>query len=258
MNPLDCSFHRCEKAFMSVKSAARSVEVFELFARTQTPLSLSELARGLHAPVSSCFQLIRTLEAHGYLYALAGNRIYPTRKLFNIGSAITAAEPWMQQIEPKLVALRDATRETIILGTWQGYQAVYLAVVEGPQNVRYSAQVGDLKPLYSSSIGKALLSAMSRTEREKIVGKIALKARTEFTITNRSALLADLERCAKLGIAETRGENVPDVMAIAKPVRLGEDVYAIAVAGPMHRMRENVSQHKADLEELCVSIKVAP
>ena len=247
-----------ENIFMDVKSAGRSVELFELFARVQTPLSLSETARALSAPLSSCFNLVRALEARGYLYAAAGRRIYPTRKLYNIGNAITAGEPWMERFEPRLVALREATQETTILGKRQGDQAIYLAVIEGPQNVRYSAQAGDLKPLYSSSIGKALLSALSRAEREATVAKLSLEARTGSTITDRTALLADLDRCAARGLAETRGENVPDVMAIAKPVRLGDDLYAIAVAGPMHRMMVSVDRHQAHLAEICADIAAAP
>lgn len=239
---------------MDVKSARRSVELFELFARVQTPLSLSELARALSAPLSSCFNLVRALEARGYLYGIAGRRIYPTRKLANLCTAITAGERWMERFEAKLSALRDATQETTILGKRQGDQAIYLAVIEGPQNVRYSAQAGDLKPLHASSIGKALLSALNPADRQATVARLRLDARTPATITDRAALLADLDRCAARGVAETSGENVPDVMAIAKPVRMDDDLFAIAVAGPMPRMMANIDRHKAQLVALCADI----
>ena len=242
---------------MDVKTAGRTVELFELFARAKTPLSLSEMARALGAPPSSCFNLVRALEARGYLYGMAGRRIYPPRKLASIGGAITAGEPWMERFEPRLMALRDATQETTILGKRQGDRAIYLAVFEGPQNVRYSAQVGELKPLHSSSIGKALLSALDRADREASVARLSLDARTGATITDRAALLADLDRCATRGVAETRGENVPDVMAIARPVRLDDDLYAIAVAGPMPRMIAHVAQHQAHLAAICADIAVA-
>jgi IclR family acetate operon transcriptional repressor len=243
---------------MDVKTACRTVELFELFARQRAPLSLSEMARALSAPLSSCFNLVRTLEGRGYLYGVSGRRIYPTRKLLDVGKSIMVGEPWMERFEPKLWALREATQETTILGKRQGDQAIYLAVVEGPQNVRYSAQAGDLKPLHSSSIGKALLIAMSRAEREALVAKLPLEARTPASITDPAALLQDLDKCAARGFTETRGENVPDVMAIAMPVRLGSDVYAIAVAGPMHRMLASVDQHQAHLASICAEIAAEP
>ena len=34
----------------------------------------------------------------------------------------------------------------------------------------------------------------------------------------------------------TQGENVPDVTAVAVPVWLNNELYALAIAGPAHRM----------------------
>ena len=62
---------------ISVKTAARTLDVFECFAEARRPLSLSELARAIEAPVSSCFALIRTLEDRGYLYAVGRRRDPP-------------------------------------------------------------------------------------------------------------------------------------------------------------------------------------
>ncbi len=243
---------------MDVKTAGRTVELFELFALEQAPLSLTDTARALRAPLSSCFNLVRALERRGYLYGLSGRRIYPTRKLLDLGRSISAGEPWMQRFEPKLAALREATQETAILGKRQDDKAIYLAVVEGPQNVRYSAQAGDLKPLHSSSIGKALLISMARAEREALVARLPLEARTPNSITDPAALLSNLEECERRGFTETRGENVADVMAIAMPVRLGGDVYAIAVAGPMHRMLANVDRHRGQLAGTCSELAALP
>jgi hypothetical protein len=53
---------------MSVKTALRVIEIIETFAREKRALPLSELARLLDVPVSSCLALIRTLTGLGYLY----------------------------------------------------------------------------------------------------------------------------------------------------------------------------------------------
>ena len=46
---------------MSVKTALRVIEIIETYAREKRALPLSELARLLDVPVSSCLALIRTL-----------------------------------------------------------------------------------------------------------------------------------------------------------------------------------------------------
>jgi len=239
---------------MDVKTAGRTLDLFETFARAQTPLSLSELARALNAPPSSCFNLIRALQARGYLYSLRPRQLYPTRRLFEVAKAISAGEPWMARVEPVLELLRDRTHETVILGKRQGDRVVYLDVIEGPQTIRYTARAGDLKPLHSSSIGKALLGTLGPAELAEVLKQLPLERVTAATITNRGALLADLERGRKRGYFVTAGENVADVMEVAAAVRLDGDVYGIAIAGPIHRMEDDLTRHVSALKTACAAV----
>jgi len=247
--------HMYDYNIMDVKSSGRTIALFEVFARSQMPLTVSDIARAIKAPLTSCFYLVRALEARGYLYTLNARReIYPTRKLLDVAQSIRGGEPRLARLEPMLVALRDSTGETVILATRQGHRVIYLAVIEGQQTIRYTARVGDLKPLHSSSAGKVLLSALQPDERAKIVAKLQLHAVTTATITNRATLMADLERSAKRGYAETRGENVADVMAIARSVQIDAGTYAIVVAGPTHRMTKQVGHHLSRLKNACANI----
>jgi len=243
---------------MDVKTAGRTVAIFETFAEAQEPLSLSEIGRALNAPMSSCLYLVRALENRGYLYAVGTRRhIYPTRKLFDIARAISAGESWIERVHPLLIELRDVTRETILLGKRQGNRVVYIAVFEGTQTIRYSAHVGDIKPLHASSIGKALLAMMDPAERKKIVAKVSFEQVTDTTLTSAEALLKDVEKGIKRGYTETRGENVSDVMAIGKGLSLGKDQYAVAIAGPIHRMAAMSDKHGEQLIRVCAEIEAS-
>ena len=233
---------------MDVKSAGRTMELFEAFAKAQTPLSLSEIARALGAPASSCFNLIRALEGRGYLYLVEPKRLYPTHRLFEVARTIAAREPWRDLLEPILTDLRDDTRETVILGKRHGNRVIYLEVFEGPQTIRYSARAGDLKPLHSSSIGKALLGMLERADLTELLKHLQLKQVTGATIVDRQQLIADLARSRRRGFFMTAGENVPDVLALSVGLRLNPDVYGIAIAGPMSRMREKLSEHISALK----------
>lgn len=239
---------------MDVKSAGRTMELFEAFARAQTPLSLSEIARALGAPASSCFNLIRALEARGYLYLVEPKRLYPTHRLFEVAQTIAAREPWIELLQPVLSDLRDDTRETVILGKRQGNRVIYLEVFEGPQTIRYSASAGDLKPLHSSSIGKALLGMLAPADLTELLKHLQLKPVTKATITSRQRLITDLERSRRRGFFMTAGENVTDVTAVAAGLRLNSEEYGIAIAGPMSRMRENLSAHISSLKTASASV----
>jgi IclR family transcriptional regulator, acetate operon repressor len=224
-----------------MKTADRTLEIFEAFAEAKHPLSLSELARLIDSPISSCHGLLRTLQKSGYMYALdVRRRYYPTRRLFEVGSAIAAHDPIVERLVSILEKLRAETDETVLLGQRQDKHIVYLHVLESSQMIRYAAPVGAIKPLPSTAIGKAFLGEMTDEELAAYLTNLEHVQVTPSTITKTDQLLADIQRSRKRGYFVTRGENIPDVMAIARTCEMDGEMLAIAVAGPIHRLEPKV------------------
>ncbi|GAC1327168.1 MAG: IclR family transcriptional regulator [Beijerinckiaceae bacterium] len=237
---------------MLVKTAARTLDLFETFAEMKGPLGLSEIARRLGWPVSSCFGLVRTLEARGFVYLVSSRRgFYPTRRMLEQVTQIAAHDPLHERASPILSSLRAQTRETVLLGKLQQQKVVYLEVFESEQSIRYTARVGDLKPLHSSAMGKALLASLPVPRRKALLGRTKLPAVTPNTITDPVRLMAHLEEGQARGWQMTRSENVGDVMAVARTVELGGETYGVAVAGPVHRMEIAVDAHVRALGAAC-------
>lgn len=231
-----------------VKTVARTLDVFEAFVAARRPLSLSQLARAIRVPVASCFGIARTLERRGYLYTVRARRgFYPTKRLLENARLIVAHDPLADRLAPVLAGLRDGTGETVIFGKRVEDRVVYLDVLEGVHTVRYTARVGDLKLLHSSAIGKALLGALGDAERRSLLAGLELVRVTPATLTSRRALAADLAAGRARGWYVTRGENVADVMAVATPVVMNEEVFAVAVAGPIQRMTPRLERHAGAL-----------
>lgn len=227
-----------------LKSADRTLDVFEAFARAQRPLTLSELARELHVAPSSCFALVKTLRERGYLYAIGERRtLYPTRRMLEQATAIAASEPYVARLLPVMTALRDETGETVILGRRDKNAVVYLHVCESRQTVRYSAQAGDLKPLHSSAIGKVVLASLPADERTKLLRALPKPRVTPNTLCAAGDLARDLLAGERRGYQLTRGENVADVMAVAMPIAVGGELFGLCVAAPMHRMSGAHARH---------------
>ena len=239
-----------------LKGADRTLDLFEAFARTQKPLTLSELARELEVAPASCFALIKTLRDRGYLYRVGERRtLYPTRRMLDQATSIAACEPHVSRMLPILAALRDETDETVILGRREGDAVVYLHVCESRQTVRYSARAGDLKPLHSSAIGKVVLAGMPREQRMKFIRALRKPRMTPNTRCAAADLAADVEAGLRRGFQMTRGENVADVMAVAIPVIIGGDLFGVCVAGPMHRMSTLHARHARALERSLSRVK---
>jgi len=227
----------------SVPAIDRMLDIFEVFQHTQKPLSLTDLAEAVSIPKSTCHAIVSTLTARGYLYSLTRPRaLYPTRRMFDLMRDICSKDPLVEHATPVLERLRDATRETIILGKRQGDSVIYLQVVEGIHSIRYSAKPGEFKPLHSSSIGKALLGSLKEKELREWLKERDLKAVTPTTKVEPDALVSDLLDSRKLGYFVTRGENVSDVWAAAAFINVYNETLAVAVAGPQHRLENNLPE----------------
>ena len=231
----------------SVPAASRTLDIFEIFAAEQRPLSLSELARLADIPVSTCHSLMRTLEQRGFLHFMSAREAYPTRKMLEVCAAIDAHDSIAAWLAPALTALRDETGETIILGSRQSDTVLYLLVVESQQTVRYTARVGEFKPLHSSAIGKTLLAEMPDDALNTWLSGRELKAVTAHTITSQRQLRRELAESRERGYFITHGENVADVMALAAPLLLGSMTLGVAIAGPLQRMQEMEKRHAPKL-----------
>lgn len=238
-----------------VKTAARTLDLFEAFAKARGPLSLTELAQRIGSPISSCHALVRTLQQRGYVYILdERKRVYPTKRLYTIAQAIARHDPILERLMPILSRLSRSTGETVILGKRQANYVTYLEVIEGNQTIRYAASPGDTKPLHSSAIGKAMLGVLDEAARERLLGKLDLARVTDRTITSVDALRQDLAASEARGYFVTRGENVPDVMAISVARRVADDSYGIAVAGPIGRIESRLDELVAALLDAAATL----
>jgi len=243
----------------NTKSAARTLDIFERFALTCRPMTLTELAKALEIPVSSLFHLMGTLERRGFAYTLGPRRgFYPTRRMLSFMEMVAANDPLHRLVAPELEALRDETGETVVLAQRLEAKAMVLDVFESRHSIRYSAEIGTDRPLHSTAVGKALLGAAPREEWDALLGPGPLPKVTETTFTDRAELARELDESNRRGWFMTRGENIADVHAISAVVSLYGQSFAICVAGPHHRFGQQIDSHVAALLARCDRIRGIP
>ncbi|HZH57461.1 IclR family transcriptional regulator [Yanghanlia caeni] len=242
-----------KKSESNVKTALRVIEIIEIFAREGKPLSLTELARELEAPVSSCLGLIRTLTSQGYLYETGRRQgYYPTGRLLAMAQRIARSDPILEKVGPTLTALRDAVAETVVLGKLApSGEVVYLEVMPSPHPISYVADPGAQRHVHSNSLGKALLSLMSSEERRKLLKGRTLERFNERTLVTLEALEEEIARSRERGWFQNLGESMMDVGAIAWPLSIGGGEYAVSIAGPLYRIEPNLEPLAQQLRVAC-------
>lgn len=238
-----------------VKAATRTLDLFEAFVEARRPLTLTELSERIGTPISSCHALVKTLQDRGYVFVMEGRkRIYTTKRLMVVAGALAQHDPVLERLTPVIRSLARETGETVILGKKQGDNVVYLDVLEGTHTVRFTASPGDVWRSHSSAIGKSILSLLPDAELDRVLRRMKLTHVTDATITDAAALKADIIASRKRGYFVSRSETVADVMGLAAPHRLAEELYAIGIAGPIARFDENRDHYLVALRDAAQAI----
>ncbi len=239
-----------------MKTADRTLDVFELFSRERRPLNLSRIAEALGIPLSSSHAIVKTLRSRGYLYELGRREgYYPSGRLAAVAEAIARATPVAGLVGPVLEALRDEAKESVVLAKRQRDHVVYLHVVEAAESVRFSPVVGETKPLHTTASGKAILAAMGPEAREELLARVTLPAVTERSVGSARELREEIERGLRRGWWLVDGENTRDLMAIAAPVRVAGELFAVVIGGPPQRFQAELRRHAARLLRACRAIE---
>ncbi|API92985.1 MULTISPECIES: IclR family transcriptional regulator [Virgibacillus] len=223
---------------MSVKSAKRVIEIFELLSRHQQGLTIKEVSEKLNVPQSSTFNLLKTLSTEGYVRQDMLKKYRLGEKLIPLGTIAMESLDIYSIGLPHLQKLMNTVQETIFMSVLSGDELVYIAKIDTNRSIRTSAQPGSKKPLYCTGLGKAFLAFLPEQKREELLQSMELKPITEKTIVNKEELITQLKQFNKNGYSIDDEESEEGLYCLAAPI-FGSDrqiVAAISAAGPKERM----------------------
>jgi DNA-binding IclR family transcriptional regulator len=205
-----------------IKSAARVLDMLELFSTRCDGLSLTEVARGLNLPKSSALGLLRTLSRRGYLvrddedlYRL--NDIVRRDGFARHGRLLRVSPPVMRE-------LADAVGETVILGMTGDRGVVRLIAKEAAnRDIRFDIDLPRQVPAYCTAIGRMLLSAKDDGGVRAALSRMTLNQHTDRTVTDIDRLVALVADARAHGVAIVEDEFALGGTGIACLIPLAPD-----------------------------------
>ena len=241
-----------------VKSARRVLEIFQLFAEMRGAASLATVSKRLEMPRSSCLALLKTLEANGYLYCFNESLdYYPTRRMWNDMQIIIDNDPLLSRIRPILQELCQETGETVFLAKRNGQLSHYIEVVQSGHALRYAASVGEKRQIHIGAAGQCLLGAMNEKERNAFIDKLPLDAFSPNTITDAETYKALIAEGKERGWFLSLGGYQAEVASVGNYIFINGEAYAVVVAGPTQRIRDNAEQIGKKVVEYCRKVTAA-
>lgn len=236
------------------KIVERTLDFIELFAAQARPLSLSDISRLLSIPLSSCHDVLQSLQARGYITEVAPRAgYYPTMRLHTLAAAIARGDPLAARAERALTDLRDALDETVALGKQTGpTSGLYLMVLESANPLRFHNTPGEpIRSIHATAAGKVLLGQMAPEAFDAWLADATLTPMTSSTVTSKPKLREAIAAGRARGWYLNQEESGAGVTAIGAGFTWLGVLHFITVAGPSQRMLDNLETAAAELLKTC-------
>jgi len=226
-----------------VKSAVRVLELLELLARVQKPLTLKMIVGELGYPKSSTFNLLATLVSRAYV-------VRDESEAYRIHDAFRNGPGWLNGSDAQLVAtaqpimnaLRDEGGETVFLGSRRRDGRVkILAKSVSHQQVRFDSDIAVTDPSYCTAMGRVLLAYWRPEKTAAYLARERIIQVTDQTVIDRAHIRRLIEAVRDNGYAISDEEFVAGGSGVAAPVRdgSGDVVAALNIATVTGRFAAN-------------------
>lgn len=197
-------------------AAEASTKIITFLAECEHETGISEISRGTGINKNMVFRILNTLENEGWVYCNE-QKYSLTLLLFGLASKPISRLSLNTAATPVLYDLLHKTGESTYLGILNNDKVLYLQHLDGIKSVRVAGRVGGEYDLYCSAPGKVLLAYADDAFIVEYTTR-SLEKRTENSITEKSALLEELERIRQNGYAIDREEFGNGITCAAAPI----------------------------------------
>lgn len=229
------SLEQCSDNRNAAQTLSRGLELLKHLAAADEDMGVRELARALALSPAMVQRLLNTLAAHDFVEQAPESRKYGIgHRAFAVGRAYLAAGGVVDAALPVLRTLVDKTELNAYVGEMRDAHALYLLVLQSKGPIAVRAAPGEHTLLHTTAMGKALLIDMPPDAVVKLIGRGPLQARTPRSITDVSALLANLVDARASGVTISDEENIPGVFSAGAPLSDadGNVIAAVSLACP--------------------------
>ncbi len=227
-------------AQQTLQTVERALSFLEYVAAAETAPTVQQVSAGLDLNITTCYHLMRTLLARGYLERRADATL-------RLGAGVGALFRTYQlsfNINDKLASivgeLADTTAETSFLSTLDDRNVILKVLVEGSQPLRVSGlYVGLTGNEPHRASGKAVLAHADAALRDEIIARTLTGMTPTAQRRFRTALLQELEEVRARGWAVDL-DSSPGITAIGSPFfdADGAIVGAVGLVAPTSRFSQ--------------------
>ncbi|OSP04606.1 IclR family transcriptional regulator [Microbacterium sp. LEMMJ01] len=212
-----------------IGSVQRALRLVDIVANSPRPLPAKMLSSITGLTPGTTYNLVRTLVHEGYLSAepdglVLGNR-FPSFQ-----QQIGSRGVFLARVRAALRAVTEDVGATAYLSRYADGEIHLVDIVDAVRNPRIELWVGLHASAHATALGKQILAALSEEDRLDYLARHQLEELTPRTISDRTALLTQLEQTP--GWAIDREEYAIGATCVAVPVIAPGVTASLAVSLP--------------------------
>jgi DNA-binding IclR family transcriptional regulator len=208
---------------------ARALRILGAFSVDHPAMTLSELARRTHLPVSTVHRLLAGLVEWGALERGDDGFYRVGLRLWEVGALAPRGQGLRERALPFLEDLSQITRENVQLAVREGSQLVFVERIASTGAVPVLTRVGARFALTVTGVGLVLLAHAPVVLQEEVLAA-PIDRFTPCTVTDPAMvrhMLADIRRS---GFALSDRQVTMDALSVAVPVQNARGTVVAAVS----------------------------
>ncbi len=232
----------------SSHSSDKLLQILECISSNRTPVRLQDLAEQVGMSQSTVLRYLYALQNADYVYQEEGTSRYAlTWKICGLTNNLNSLLSLRSIASPFIHETSDALQLGVCLVVNQVHQCVYIDCVDNPlANGTSLHYIGKRAPLHATASGKILLTSYSESQLDEYIATLGLPKLTEYTITDRTALVKELEKVRKQGYATDHQECEKGFNCFSMPLHsFSRSIVAtISVFGSVEDITEKSEKEK--------------
>lgn len=219
-------------------TVGKALAALDQVASVGRPVRFAELLENSEYPKATLYRLLQTLTNQGML-------LYDTHtQTYSLGVRLVrlAHAAWRQSslgpiARPFVEELAQEVQMTVHLAQLDAGQVLYVDKRNPTNPIEMYSESGKVGPGYCTGVGKAMLAYLEEKELQKALQQQSFHKFTENTLSDATALIADLSEIKKTGISFDREEHEMGIICVAVPILSARKhvLGAISVTNSTHR-----------------------
>lgn len=244
---------RTQKPSYSAPALEKGLEILELLAATQKPMTNRAIAERLGRSKGQIFRMVFVLVERGYLQRdAATDALTLSNKLFELGIRTPRPRQLAEVAVPAMERLSDRTGQSAHLVVVNKGDTVVIATTAGSADVSFSLRLGYRRPALLSTSGQVVIAFQGDAARARLIreGKALAKGPVDGT-----KLVRQLDTIVRRGHLIAESHDVVGVTDIAAPILDRHGHAAASIVVPYLTRRGTSAVHDAVLRPLLATCR---